>query len=680
MSENYASIEFFKDVRNRLGVILKQLADIADARGDVIVDNQSTAAKITNALGDFQRPLAEMLNERSQSVLGKTAFRIAVIGEFNAGKSTLINALLGHKILSTSIKPRTAAKTILRYSEEDAYHVTYNTKYEHLNSDEIIYTENLAQDIAAVTSDDADVLLQGKGESVAEQIKEVEIWCNSEFLNREETEIIDTPGLGSVFEHHKVVTYKLIPEMDATLYLFPSDPGLGEDDQVVLNFIRQHISQFLFVMTKIDRLSDEEQEEMLGYSQDVIKNIAQIPVDRVYGVSAQYQIKGQTDKSGFNTFLEELESFLVSSKGIARLLVPLEVAQTQSENLLKNTQLDLERVDDDVETLRAELQQLQTVQQQLEEGKESLIKDVEQKIEEIMSNALDGIDDLPTLVGSAVKEALDNFNKESLKKADVKLQPVISDRVQKWVEAKDKSFSKQTELLQGSVESKLKLLVELVDNMTPVKSSVPRSEITSTQNLSVIGSGRDARFLWGTTLQAGGAFVTGLGALGIASAIATGLTGAFVLFPPILLLLPPLLPILSNLASNEERIREDIKKQLEEPIHGNNVNIFQAIVEGYIDKNGETQPGMRETLRSHFNNWGNNLKAQINNFVDNLVSGQLAQIEKQIDDKENNRFDREQRKDMHTMHGDNLQKISQQLADIGATIQEMSDASSQEPI
>ena len=152
------------------------------------------------------------------------------------------------------------------------------------------------------------------------------------------------------------------------------------------------------------------------------------------------------------------------------------------------------------------------------------------------------------------------------------------------------------------------------------------------------------------------------------------------LFPPILLLLPPLLPILSNLASNEERIREDIKKQLEEPIHGNNVNIFQAIVEGYIDKNGETQPGMRETLRSHFNNWGNNLKAQINNFVDNLVSGQLAQIEKQIDDKENNRFDREQRKDMHTMHGDNLQKISQQLADIGATIQEMSDASSQEPI
>lgn len=69
-------------------------------------------------------------------------FWIVVIGEFNVGKSILINVLLGYKILFISIKLRMVVKIIFWYSEEDVYYVIYNIKYEYLNFDEIIYIEN----------------------------------------------------------------------------------------------------------------------------------------------------------------------------------------------------------------------------------------------------------------------------------------------------------------------------------------------------------------------------------------------------------------------------------------------------------------------------------------------------------------------------------------------------------
>ncbi|MDZ7959124.1 MAG: dynamin family protein [Aulosira sp. DedQUE10] len=672
MSESHAKIQLFQDARNQLGIILKQLAEIAAERGDVIIDNQSAAAKIADTRGDFQRKLADMLNERSQNVLAKTAFRLAVIGEFNTGKSTLINALLERKVLSTSIKPKTAAKTILRYGEKDAYRVTYNKKYAHQNSLEIIPSNNLAEDIETVTSDNADVLLKGEGESVATQIKEVEIWCDSEFLNREETEIIDTPGLGSVFESHKTVTYNLIPEMDATLVLFPSDPGLGEDDRILLNFIRQHISQLLFIMTKIDYLSDEDQQQMLDYSREVIENVAKIPVNRVYGVSAKYQMQGQKEDSGFDTLVEGLESFLVSSRGVARLKIPFEVAQTECENLYKKTQVEMQRLDNDVQTLQAELQRLKETQIAIEKDRETLIKKVDQKMESIIASALDGIDNLPTLAESAVDKALDGSNKESLKKADLTIQPIITSTVEEWVNDKERSFRNQSNLLQELVQSELKRFVELVDDTMQLKLPSSTSSAISTPDTSTIGSGRGGRLVWETATQAGGAFVTGAGALVLTSTVATMVTGSLVLFPPLLLILPPLLPLLSHLANSEKRIRQDVKNQLKQPIPKNKVTIFEAIVEGYVDQDGDKQPGMREKLQKHFTNWGKNLKVTINNFVANLVGSQLTQLENQIKDKENNRFDREKNLKMHTKHLENLQKINKQIADLNRTIQSMS--------
>lgn len=671
MSEQYSSMATFQDARTRLGVLLKQLANIADERGDMVIDNQNVLVKTAEIGRNVSRPLSEILAERAQNVLDKNSFRVAVIGEFNTGKSTLINTLLGRDILSTSIKPKTATKTVLRYGSTDAYRVTYNKEYASLNSDEIIVSNNLKEDIVEVTSDNADaLLLKKKSESVASRISEVEIWCDSDFLDREETEIVDTPGLGSVIDAHKLVTYRLIPEMDATLYLFPSDPGLADTDKDVLGFIRQHISQILFVMTKSDRLLQSEIADMVAYSQDVLQSVAEIPVKRVYAVSARYEKEGNSNESGFSIFLEDLESFLISSKGVARLQAPLELAKTKHEYLVKNTRVDQRRINDDVETLEKELSHLRDTQSIIEEEKRTLIESVEKRIDEFTSSALDGIEQLPQLIEISVFKALDSFNKDSLKRADAKLQPIIGNTVDEWTKIKEKSFRLQVKSLQERIESELKRYVELVDNATKYQMSRESLDYESDLDLSTVASGRGGRLVWDTTKKAGGALVTGVGAVGIASAVASIATGAFVVFPPFLILLPPLLPVLKHLAQGENRIREDIKRQLKKNIPNNDVTIFEAVVKGY-KKDGETQPGIEEKLRGHFDTWGSTIIDEINEFVANLIDNQLSQLTKQISEKENNTFNREERRKMHSTHIENLEKVLAQILELEALIENM---------
>jgi GTPase Era involved in 16S rRNA processing len=667
MPDFYATMENFKDARNRLAVILNQLADVAHDRGDIISDPQSAAAKLSNKPSEFQRPLSEMLKERSESVVNKTAFRLAVVGEFNTGKSSLINALLGREVLSTSRQPRTAAKTVLRYGERDAYRVVYRDPNDPRTMLEPETTDNLAEDIADVTSDDAHVLLKGERETVATQVKEVEVWCNSEFLNREETEIIDTPGLGSVFEEHKTVTYSLIPSVDATLVLIPSDPGFGSDEENLLAFIQQHINQLLFVMTKVDYLSSEEQQVQIRFTKDTIESIVKIPVDRVYGVSARWEVEGEHHRSGFGEFLEALEAFFVSSSGVTRLTVPLGTAQTCCEVLIKNTQKDLDRANQDVETLRDELERLLKAQIEIEEGRRQLIETVETRLEEMSDNALSGIDALPTQVEKAVMAALDDFNKESLKEEKVKekLQPIIRGVIDQWVQKKDQSFATQAKNLQDTVDKELRRFVKLVDTATNLKLSGGQAQKASDMDLSVI-SGEKMKTIVNTTVKAGGAVVMGLG--GTALALMVPSLAAIVLpllfTAPYLLLVPALIPIAGQIFKSEERMREKIKKQLQEPIPGNNINFFSTLVEGYVDQNNQRQVGLRENLSSHFEDWGSNLKTEINTFVANLVNTQLNQLTQQITEREENRFDREARLEMYLSHLATLHQAQTRLNDL----------------
>src|ERR1700680_4718772 len=47
-------------------------------------------------------------------------FLLVVVGEFNAGKSALLNELIGARILEEGVTPTTAAISLIRYGEREA--------------------------------------------------------------------------------------------------------------------------------------------------------------------------------------------------------------------------------------------------------------------------------------------------------------------------------------------------------------------------------------------------------------------------------------------------------------------------------------------------------------------------------------------------------------------------------
>lgn len=57
-------------------------------------------------------------------------FHIALVGAIKAGKSTLINALLGYEYASTKVTPETASLTKFKKTEEDAVKVSFYTEDE----------------------------------------------------------------------------------------------------------------------------------------------------------------------------------------------------------------------------------------------------------------------------------------------------------------------------------------------------------------------------------------------------------------------------------------------------------------------------------------------------------------------------------------------------------------------
>lgn len=121
-------------------------------------------------------------------------FNLVVMGQFKRGKSTLINALLGAEILPTSIVPLTSIVTILRYGRDSKAVVRY------LN--------DATQEISFL--DIPKYVTEKCNPQNKLGVKDVEVFYPSDFV-RDGVCIIDTPGVGSVFQHNTDVSYAYLP-------------------------------------------------------------------------------------------------------------------------------------------------------------------------------------------------------------------------------------------------------------------------------------------------------------------------------------------------------------------------------------------------------------------------------------------------------------------------------------
>jgi small GTP-binding protein len=146
-------------------------------------------------------------------------FTIVVVGEFNTGKSSLINALFGERLRTEGPIPVDDRISILRYRE----------------------TASQKQ-------------LSG---SVVEQFYPVQ------FLRS--ITLVDTPGTNSLVQHHQEVTEDFIPRADLVLFVTSIDRPLSESERRFLEYIRNWGKKVVFVINKTDTKGPDEIVEVVDY-------------------------------------------------------------------------------------------------------------------------------------------------------------------------------------------------------------------------------------------------------------------------------------------------------------------------------------------------------------------------------------------------------------------------------
>lgn len=177
-------------------------------------------------------------NELEVQLRNDSYIKVPFVGDFNAGKSSLINAMLGVDLISTNILPETAV----------AYEFYYDTqeKLEIWEEDRLIQTTGLSQ-INNLTLTPKNL---------------VKVYINNEFVKSQYERniiIVDMPGIDSGLEAHNNAILNYI--QDGTYFVLLTDVEGGTLRQTAINFIdevKKYGASVAVVISKTDKKPIEE--------------------------------------------------------------------------------------------------------------------------------------------------------------------------------------------------------------------------------------------------------------------------------------------------------------------------------------------------------------------------------------------------------------------------------------
>ncbi|KAF2325170.1 hypothetical protein GH714_024821 [Hevea brasiliensis] len=199
-------------------------------------------------------------------------FLLAIVGEFNSGKSTVINALLGERYLKEGVVPTTNEITFLRYS-----------KY---NSEE---------------------------PQRCERHPDGQYICFLPAPILKEMNIVDTPGTNVILQRQQRLTEEFVPRSDLLLFVISADRPLTESEVDFLRYTQQWKKKVVFVLNKSDLYQNtSELEEAISFIKENTRNLLSTENVILYPVSARSALEAKLSAAS-DTKLDYDESLVSES-------------------------------------------------------------------------------------------------------------------------------------------------------------------------------------------------------------------------------------------------------------------------------------------------------------------------------------------------------------------------------
>ncbi|MDA8156739.1 MAG: dynamin family protein [Actinomycetota bacterium] len=297
--------------------------------------------------------------EELREKIGMDLFNLVVVGQFKRGKTSVINALLGAEILPVAVVPLTSIATIMTYGEALRLKVYFNN-----GRVAEIRPENLHEYVTE----------KGNPKNIKD-VSEVIITYPSPYL-KNGVRLIDTPGVGSIYQHNTDVAYRYLPKSDAALFLLSVDQPMGRAELDFLKDVKEYSNKIFFLLNKADYLNEKDLAESIDFTTNGLKEIMGQDV-RIFPVSARLALEGKTgnspealQKSRLPEFAAMLNAFLMEEKGKViitvaanNLLKVISQARFELELETKSLTSPLEDLQKKIGTFEAKKQEVLTEKQ-----------------------------------------------------------------------------------------------------------------------------------------------------------------------------------------------------------------------------------------------------------------------------------------------------------------------------
>ncbi|MFY7804890.1 MAG: dynamin family protein [Limnoraphis robusta] len=438
----------------------------------------------------LQASLIEDIGKVSKK-LQSQRFRVAVVGEFSQGKSTILNALLGEEIQPVRDIPCSGTVTVLRYGEQKRVICCYKDKRQ-----EEIPLEQY-QEKAAISEEAAlGNITEGLANSEVSQISEIIFEHPNLELCRYGVEIVDSPGLNEHPERTEI-TQQLLKDTDVVIFVTNASRPLTQGERELLESLKNQLNggnerepaNNLFILVNFwDLLRSENSRQQV---QKRIENLVMVqnPIisgeNRIHFISAQATldaILAGTENEylqSFAHFTQSVEKFLTEERG------GLEVkkATTEVNQLIRS---GLEGLHQAENLLEGKLQLKEAGKSEIIEqigeasGRFVKIKNfADQEVEYVIDKAVESwnkwVDQLDERIVTASSEWSSNYSPFEDKKKLIKdygdqLIASLSEEIGEWKSTlKDNLLLDRLKNLNGFIQYELK---EIKNDLTRLDSQL----------------------------------------------------------------------------------------------------------------------------------------------------------------------------------------------------------------
>ncbi|MEZ4506775.1 MAG: dynamin family protein [Thermomicrobiales bacterium] len=325
--------DLFRRRRGAPGAAEQSSVVLSDRQHELVDEELSILTRLAVLLDDY--PATE--EDRRQIADAKeqltSLFMLVVVGEFNAGKSAFINALIGGQILPEGVTPTTAVINILTYGER------IGDRRLGDGSIERTYPAPFLIDIT----------------------------------------VVDTPGTNAIIREHEALTQKFVPRSDIVFFVTSADRPFTESEREFMEGVKDWGKKIVVVINKIDLLRDQASvkqviefvdtniSRLLGIAPEIFP-VSALQAQQANELADRNLTESQRlwEESRFGNLQNYIFETLDEEGRIRlKLLSPLGTAQHLADVYLKTTNERLAVLTEDIDTLRTIDRQLELYQEDM---------------------------------------------------------------------------------------------------------------------------------------------------------------------------------------------------------------------------------------------------------------------------------------------------------------------------